>query len=632
MSSPPKTLIWESVLVVVTLLFMICGLVGHHWPGFPHSLANFFYLVAYFAGGFSGLRAAFNSIREGRIDIDVLMILAALGAALIDHPFEGAMLLFLFSLSNVLQAFAMHRTRVAIQSLMRLRPATALALRQGRSVRLPVEELSVGDVIVVRPGEQVPLDATIIAGASAIDESSLSGESIPIQKQPGDSVFAATMNQTGAFEARVSRLSRDSAVEKLIQAVEQAQQQKAPTQRALDRFERFYPLGVLVFTAGLVVFPILSGQSFDQAFYRAITVMVVASPCALIISTPASFLSAIGGAARQGVLFKGGAQLEALAAVRIVALDKTGTVTEGRPCVTAVRCASPDHDCHEVLRIGAAVESMSEHPLAAAIVREARHRDIELPACEDFASAPGKGATASVEGRRYAVGSPEFISSLGLESFGSLSADLAALREAGQTCILLTACPDKAPHLMGMIAVADTIRPSAGPAIKRLRAIGVLRIIMLTGDNQAVARAIADQAGIQEVEAGLLPGDKARILHNLCGETSVAMVGDGVNDAPALATATVGVAMGARGSDVAMETADVVLMGDDLEKIPFAISLSRQACRIVRQNLIFSVAVILLLVVSALGFDLPLPLGVIGHEGSTVLVCLNGLRMLAFRR
>lgn len=631
MSAQPKALLWESALVVLTLFCMLGGWVGHHWSGFPHPLANFLYLLAYCAGGFSGLRAALDSIREGRIDIDVLMVLAALGAALIDHPFEGAMLLFLFSLSNVLQAFALHRTRGAIQSLMRLRPATALTLRQGQPVRLPVGDLSVGDIIVVRPGEQVPLDATVTTGASFVDESSLTGESIPIQKQPGDSVFAATMNQTGAFEARVARLSQDSAVEKLIQAVEQAQNQKAPTQRTLDRFERFYPVGVLLFTAGLVVVPLLFGQPFDQAFYRAITVMVVASPCALIISTPASFLSAIGGAARQGVLFKGGAQLEAMAAVRIVALDKTGTVTEGRPCVTDVRCASPDLDCRQVLRVAASVEAFSEHPLAAAVVREAKRLGLDFPVCADFSSVPGKGASASVEGCRYAVGSPEYLLSLGLKSFGRLDGDLATARSAGQTCILVAASSAHSPDLLGMVAIADTLRPDAKSAVDRLRAIGVHRIIMLTGDHQAVANAIASQVGIQEVHAGLLPGDKAGILRNLREETSVAMVGDGVNDAPALATATVGVAMGARGSDVAMETADVVLMGDGLEKIPFAIALSRQACRIVRQNLMFSVLVIFVLVVSALGFDLPLPLGVIGHEGSTVLVCLNGLRMLRFK-
>ena len=628
MPEGPKALIWSSILVLVTLLLMLGGLVGHHLPGFSHSVANLLYVGAYLAGGISGVRASVTSLRAGRVDVDVLMILAALGAAIVDHPFEGAMLLFLFSLSNVLQGFAMYRTRSAIHSLMKLRPDKAHVRKGGQIVLLPVDQLVVGDVIVIRPGEHIPLDAVILDGESTIDESSFTGESIPVLKQRGDSVFAATINQTGAFEARVSKLARDSAVEKLIEAVEEAQSQKATTQRALDRYEQLYSIGVITFTAGLITIPWALGQPFDQTFYRAITVMVVASPCALIISTPASFLSAIGGAARRGVLFKGGLQLEALASVRVVALDKTGTLTEGKPCVTDLRCNPDLIDDREVLRIAASIEAMSEHPLAAAIVREAEQREIGLSVCTDFKSMSGKGAMASLGERHFAVGSPLYIRSLGVRCPKGLEIQVEEFLSAGKTCIYLVECCSGSSRILGVIAVADVLRKSAVETVRRLKDLGIVRIVMVTGDHEKVARAIASQAGINEVYAGLLPGDKVKILTRLKESGAVAMIGDGVNDAPALAAATIGVAMGAAGSDVAMETADVVLMGDGLDRIPFAIAASRKACHIVRQNLIFAIAVIGILAASALGLHLPLPLGVIGHEGSTVLVCLNGLRML----
>jgi Cd2+/Zn2+-exporting ATPase len=621
----------QILCTALTLLFMLGGWAGHYAPGFPHPWANFLYVLAYAAGGAFGVQAGIRSLRERRIDVDVLMVLAALGAAVVDHPFEGAMLLFLFSLSNVLQAYAIDRTRRAIHSLMKLRPDEALTRRDGRHQLLPINRLVIGDIVLVRPGENIPLDAVIVEGESAIDESSLTGESIPVLKRTGQPVFAGTTNQGGGLETRVTRLARDSAIEKLIRMVEKAQSEKATTQQALDRAEQFYASGVVLFTLALIAVPLLFGKPFDETFYRAMTVMVVASPCALIISTPASILSAIGGAARHGVLFKGGAHLEQMAVIRIVALDKTGTLTEGRPVVTDIVLHEPGLEESTLLSFAAAVEAKSEHPLAAAIVKEATRRGLPLAPCSDFQSTVGKGACATVGNRRIAIGNRRYFAARQIACPAELDARLDVLHDAGKTGILVGEIHDDGGRIWGAIAIADVLRPSASTMVRQLHELGIEHVVMLTGDNERVAAAIARQAGVDEFRAGLLPGDKVSIIRELSTRGPVAMVGDGVNDAPALATAAVGVAMGAAGTDVAMETADVVMMGDNLHHIPFAIAISRQARRVVWQNLAFAIGVIVLLVISALGFALPLPLGVVGHEGSTVLVCLNGLRLLAFR-
>ncbi|HEY5753602.1 MAG TPA: heavy metal translocating P-type ATPase [Chthoniobacterales bacterium] len=618
----------EPAFTVLTLVFMAAGWISHHTEGFSHPLANFFYVLAYFTGGFYGVQAGFRSLRERTIDVDLLMVLAALGAAVVDHPFEGAMLLFLFSLSNVLQAYAIERTRRAIHALMKLRPDKALVRRAGQNILLPIEELIVGDIVIVRPGESIPLDAMIIEGESTLDESSLTGESMPVWKKAGDPVFAATINQSGGIEARVTKLAKDSTVEKLIRMVEEAQGEKARTQRLLDRSEQYYAMGVIAFTLALIVVPLLMGAPFAETFYRAMTVMVVASPCALIISMPASVLSAIGGAARRGVLFKGGAHLERTATVRIVAFDKTGTLTEGKPRVTDIVVDEESLGADALLRLAASVEAKSEHPLAQAIVAEAMQRGLKIFNAADFQSVSGKGASATVNGRRIGAGSPRYFETLNTVWPETLRLRVEALEDAGKTCIVVGEIDGR---ILGAIAVADVLREGAMDVVRQLKVLGVEKVVMLTGDNRRVAAAIARQAGVDEFHAELLPEDKVRVIKSLGTIGPVAMVGDGVNDAPALATASVGVAMGAAGTDVAMEIADVVLMGDNLRNIPFAISVSREARRVIRQNLAFAVGVIVLLVISALGFALPLPIGVVGHEGSTVLVCLNGLRLLAYR-
>jgi Zn2+/Cd2+-exporting ATPase len=567
-------------------------------------------------------------------------------------------LFFLFSFSNLLQDLAISRTRKAIRSLMKSHPTEALCWKDGEPRRIPLEELQIGDMILIRPGEAIPLDSVITEGESNLDESSLTGESIPVTKRCGDQVFAGTINQTGGLSVRVSRLARDSTIAKLIRMVEEAQAEKANTQRFLEKAEQTYATGVVLFTVALILIPsLVFGQSFHDVFYRAMTVMVVASPCALIISTPASILSAIGCGARRGILFKGGVYLEELARVDIVAFDKTGTLTVGKPQVTNVipvadplfAGTAPQGAAEDtLLQLAASVEGRSEHPLAKAVVDFAKSKNLTLEECTGFWSHTGRGVIGKLGQRTIAVGNIALFEENGAEDLEFLRPEISRLHDEGKTVMVIGELPPLASGrvggsggengtdkgcaaILGLIAVADTLRPDAVEVVQKLRSIGVKKVVMLTGDHDRVAQAIGRQAGIDEVVSQLLPEDKVEAIRALKKSGRVAMVGDGINDAPALASAHIGVAMGAAGTDVAMETADVVLMSDNLKNIPFALQLSRRSQTIILQNLGFSLAVILVLVAAALGLHLPLTIGVVGHEGSTVLVCLNGLRLLAFR-
>ncbi|HVF11059.1 MAG TPA: heavy metal translocating P-type ATPase, partial [Abditibacteriaceae bacterium] len=598
----------EVLLTVVTLAAMLLALLAVHTP-LPPTVPAALYIIAYAAGGYSGFITGLKSLRRFTVDVDFLMILAALGAALIGAPFEGAMLLFLFSLSNVLQDYALDRTRNAIKTLMNLRPAEALVRRDQATLLLPIEQLVIGDHVLVRPGERVPIDGEIIEGRSALDQSSITGESMPVVKQMGDAVFAGTINGNGSLEVLTTKLAKDSTLARLIALVEEAQSEKAPTQRFLDKFEQVYAMAVILFTVLMIVVPVTAlGHSPQNSFYRAMTLMVVASPCALIISTPASILSAIANGARKGVLFKGGAHLEEAAAIKFVAFDKTGTLTEGKPRVTDVTVIPlrlpgvADWSGTEgaLLALAAAVEAKSEHPLARAIVSTARHRGIPIPLATGFQAITGKGVRATVHGTDICVGSPRFFETLYCAGLDAALSAVRHLQDEGKTAVLVArlrqpAAAEPVAQILGVIAIADVLRPEAAAAVRDLKSLGVQRIVMLTGDNERVATAIARQVGVDEFYADLLPEDKVRVLKELKQRGAVAMVGDGVNDAPALAASDLGIAMGAAGTDVALETADVVLMGDDLGNIPYAMALSRAARRVVLQNLVFAVAVIVVL-------------------------------------
>jgi Cd2+/Zn2+-exporting ATPase len=633
----------EILCVAATLIFMLLGGFGTSL-GLDAELKVWFFLVAYLAGGWRAAIKGVRSLLTGTIDVDLLMILAALGAAYVNHAFEGAILLFLFSLSNTLQEMAIERSRSAISALMKLRPETALCKRGAETKLVKIEELVVGDRVIVRPGESIPVDGTVAEGTSSVNQASITGESLPVEKKPGDTLFAGTLNEQGGLDMCVTKIATESTLAKLIELVEKAQGQKATTQRFLEKAEQWYAMGVILFTAALVVVPIyIFHEPFQSTFYRAMTVMVVASPCALVISTPASILSAIAAAARRGVLFKGGVYLEKAAAIEIVAFDKTGTLTEGRPVVTDLQViVHPQHSeldtasfREELLWLTAAVEARSEHPVARAIVAEAKRRRIPIERCTKFQSVAGHGVSAEVAGRRIAVGNLKYFDGYESPERISLEQQMDLLHDAGKTGMLVGEIKgdDKnaTVHYLGFVAVADKVRPEAPAMIAKLRELGVKRIAMLTGDNKRVAAAVGKACGVDEVHADLLPQDKVRVIAKLKLAGRTAMIGDGVNDAPALATADVGVAMGAAGTDVAMETADVVLMSDALDGIPFTLALSRRTRTVVFQNLSFALGVIVVLIISALGFHLPLPLGVVGHEGSTVLVCLNGLRLLGFK-
>jgi Cd2+/Zn2+-exporting ATPase len=504
-----------------------------------------------------------------------------------------------------------------------------------------VEDLEIGAIVIVRPGEQIPVDGVISEGSTNVDESSLTGESMPVSKTLGGSLFAGTLNQSGGIELRVTKRAEDSALARMVKLVAEAQAEKSKAQRFLEQAEQYYAMGVIALTIIVFLVPYLFwGESFATAFYRAMTVMVVASPCALVISTPATVLSAIGGAARRGILIKGGSHLERAAKIDIVAIDKTGTLTVGKPSLTEIVTAGETHPLSDplppaaldLLKAAAALEAKSEHPLAHAIVKSAEKLGMELPLATDFQSTAGKGAEATIGSLRYLVGSERLFRELNSAGLTELAEVSKPLQEKGKTCVWLGTREGDAVTARAVLVMADTIRPAALHLADDLHRLGVKKVVMLTGDHRLVAQAIAQEAKVDEVRAELLPEDKLEVIRQLKLEGTVMMIGDGVNDAPALAMADIGMAMGAAGTDVAMETADVVLMGDRLENIPLLLAHARRAKRVLIQNLVFASAVIVVLIISALGFSLALPLGVIGHEGSTVLVCLNGLRLLMIGR
>jgi Zn2+/Cd2+-exporting ATPase len=626
----------EVTFTIITFVAMMGGLVAE-WLDAPRFIPVSLYILAYITGGYYGLQAGLASLRERTIDVDLLMVLAAIGAALVGAPFEGAMLLFLFSLSNVLQTYAMDRTRNAIRALMALRPAEATVRRDDQMVTLPIEEISVGDMMLVKPGERLALDGRIVEGRSSLDQAAITGESIPVAKEPGDMVLAGSINERGSLTVEVTRLAQDTTLAKLIKMVEEAQGQKAQTQRFIEQAEQYYALGVILMTAAAIVLPIfLLNEPFDETFYRAMTLMVAASPCAIVISTPATVLSAIGNGARRGVLFKGGVYVERAADIKVLAFDKTGTLTQGKPVVTDVVVCDAHWEGDEaaLLLLAAAVEAKSEHPLAQAIVTAAQGRELDLPEATEFHSDTGLGVRGVVNGRQIAVGNRRYYADWVMDGLEGATAVLEQFQDQGKTSVIIADITEaeRRAHVLGVLAIADVLRPNVAETVARIKATGIEHVVMLTGDNERVAAAIAREAGVDAYYADLLPQDKMSLLQTLTAQYGpVAMVGDGVNDAPALATADIGIAMGAAGTDVALETADIVLMSDDLGKIPYVIGLSRRTRKTLVQNLVFAIGVIIVLVGAVLGVGLALPLSVIGHEGSTVIVSLNGLRLLRYK-
>lgn len=621
---------FNAFLTAICAFTLLLGAIGEWTDWLQEQTILVIYVLAYLSGGYAGTVESVKALIKFKLNVDVLMILAAIGAALIGEWMEGAILLFLFSLSNTLQDYALGKSRREIKSLMKLRPDTALVRNPDGSEELkPIDNLSKGDLVIVRPGERIPIDGEITEGSSTVNQAAITGESVPVNKKPGDEVFAASLNENGVITVRVTKLAGETTLAKIIRMVEEAQNSKAATQRFLDDFEPWYAAGVIFAVILLIIFPwFFSSQAFDDIFYQAMTILVVASPCALVISTPASVLSAIANAARNGILFKGGAYLEQAASINIIAFDKTGTLTEGNHVVTdIVPMGNGNGDSiseTELLSMAASAEEHSEHHLAAAILEKAKEKNVIYGAASQVQSEAGKGITAKVKNRKVQVGNEKLFDTKSSYWQNGIREESDKLKSEAKTVIYVVINDKPA----GLIAVADEIREQAPAAIKKLKNLNLNRLLMLTGDTEGVARSIAKKVGIEEYYAELLPDEKVEFIRQLLDEGATAMVGDGVNDAPALATSHMGIAMGTAGTDVALETADVVLMGDDLNKLPYLIQLARKSRKIVWQNIIFSLAVIAVLVASVFLFELPLPIGVVGHEGSTLLVVLNGLRLL----
>ncbi len=612
----------DLILTALTWAGLALAMLGTWvWP-LPALAVVAALVLAYLAGGIPPLLSALQELWARRIlDIDLLMVVAALAAAAVGSALEGAVLLALFSLSGTLEHRAMGRARRAVEALMHLRPETALKLTDGQVQEVAVDTLRPGDLVILRPGARVPVDGMITEGEGTLDESTITGESLPRRKGPGDALHEACVNLNAILTMRVTRRLADSTVARMIRLVTEAQAMKAPSERFSDWFGQRYTVAVLVGSVLSFVAFRWAGAAPDEALYRAATLLVAASPCAVVISVPAAILSALSAAARGGVLFKGGAALERLATVKGYAFDKTGTLTTGQAEVTGIRVLEGDEETF--LATLAGIETHSEHHIAAAIRRAAQARGIAPQQVRDVRAHPSQGLTG-----RDAQG-PVWAGNARMAAHHGVAADarLSAFEEGAETLVLL----GRGPRLIGAVTVADTPRATAAAAVAALRAAGAERVVMMTGDRRPVALRIGADLGFaaNEVAAGLLPEDKVRLLDEMAGQGPVAFVGDGVNDAGALARADVGIAMGAAGSEVALQAADVALMSEDLGQLADAQRLSRRTARIIRQNLTFALGAMVVLVVLGLFYDLPLPLAVIGHEGGTLLVVLNGLRLLA---
>ena len=618
----------ELVFSLLSGVLLAIGWIGETFLGLPALAAWGFYVAAMILGGWDISQHAWHALRERHFDTDLLMILAAIGAAALGDWAEGALLLFLFSLGHSLEERALDQARAAIRALADLAPKTAPVKRDGREVEVPVAELQLAEVVIVRPGVRIPVDGEIRVGQSAVDQSPVTGESVPVDKAPGDAVFAGSVNGDGALEVKVTRLAKDSTLARVMTMVEEAQTQKSPTQQTVEKFERVFVPGVLILTGLVIVVPPLFGVPFQQSFLRAMTLLVAASPCALALGTPASILAGVAQAARHGVLIKGGVHLENLGRLKAIAFDKTGTITHGRPEVTQVVTLAAGRTADELLALTATVESRSGHPLAQAVVRAARAKSLATPTIGEVESLTGRGLRSTLNGRPVLIGSLRLMDEAGVPVSAAAREQIDDLQGNGHTIMAVAV----GGELVGVLALADTLRADAILALKALRQAGVQQTVMLTGDNQRVAAAIAAKVGLSSFRADLMPEDKVTTIRTLRDTVgAVAMVGDGVNDAPALANATVGIAMGGAGTDVALETADVALMSDDLSKLPFAIGLGRATRNIITQNLVIALGVIAVLVVASLTGWAGIGVAILFHEGSTIVVVLNALRLLGYQ-
>lgn len=585
------------------------------------------YVVATVLGGWDNFKKAARGLQRLNFNMSVLMSLAVIGAFAIGQYEEGATVAFLFAISEMLEAWTVERARRSIRELMDIAPAVATIRRGHSELEIPAADILIGDILIVRPGEKIAMDGLIIKGQSAINQAAITGESVPVEKGPGTEVFAGTLNTYGSLEIEVTKLVKDTTIFKIIHMVEEAQSKRAPSQAFVEKFAAVYTPIVMALAVGIMIIPpVLFQQEWIQWIYRGLSLMVVACPCALVISTPVAIVSAISNAARNGVLIKGGVYLEETAALKAIAFDKTGTLTKGQPAVTDL---IPIHLQTEdtLLKIAARLEIRSEHPLAQAIVLAAEARHLAIVPAEDFSSITGRGAHGTIDGETVYIGNLRLFLEIGALA-QRIAVDVERLQNQGKT-VMIVGTKEK---IFGLVAVADEVRRESADTIKELRLAGIERTVMLTGDNSATAKAIAGKVGVDEFRSELLPEDKVDAIAELKTKYGkVAMIGDGINDAPALAVSSVGIAMGSAGTDTALETADIALMADDLTKLPFAIRLSRATLTVIRQNIGFSLAIKILAVLAVFPGWLTLWLAILADMGATILVTLNSLRLLQIR-
>lgn len=610
-------------------ILLLVAFVGERWFGLPPAAAIVLFAASYVFGAWDLVRHTWEHVRERQFtfSVDLLMLLAAAGAAILGEWAEGAFLLFLFSLAHALEHYALDRARHAITALADLAPPMAWVRRDGQEREISIAEVVPGDLVIVRPGERIPVDGDVRSGQSAVNQAPVTGESVPVEKSPGSQVFAGTVNGDGALEVVTTAAVGDRTLDRVIKLVEEAQTQKAPTEQFVERFARIYVPAVLVADVVVILLPPLLGfWDWQTSIYRGMALLVAASPCALALGTPATILTGIAQAARRGVLIKGGAYLENMGSIRAIAFDKTGTLTEGQPEVTDIKPLG-DVSADELLTIAAAVERASQHPLAEAVVRRAEWESLVLPAAGELQNISGQGVRSEVDGRAVEIGNLRLWDDAGVPIPDEVRQMVQRLHQQGRSVMVVR----QDERWLGALGLADQPRDGVAGVLDELRSLGIRPLIMLTGDNQGVGDVIGREVGVDEVMAELLPEDKLTAIKSLEQQFgAVAMVGDGVNDAPALAHATVGIAMGGAGTAVALETADIALMGDDIGRLPFVVSLSRAARRIIFQNVGLAMGAVALLIVATVTGFIGIGVAVVIHEGSTLVVLANALRLLGF--
>ncbi len=625
--SVEKQSIWkkrENITTLISLLFTALGYIFFFVMDESHPATVGSFLGAILIGGYSLFKVGLKNLAKLQFDMKTLMTIAIIGAAIIGEWAEGAVVVFLFALSEALESYSMDKARQSIKSLMDIAPKMAIIRRGNRTMEIDVEEVQIGDILLIKPGQKIAMDGEVVKGQSSINQAAITGESIPVHKTAGDEVFAGTMNEEGSLEVRVTKRVEDTTIAKIIHLVEEAQAEKAPSQQFVDRFAKYYTPAIMVIALLVAIIPpLLFGGVWSEWIYSGLAVLVVGCPCALVVSTPVAIVTAIGNAARNGVLIKGGIYLEETGQIKAIAFDKTGTLTEGKPEVTDIVLLT-DKGEQEVLNIAQAIEQFSQHPLASAIARKANRIHAEAYEADGFTSITGKGAMATVLGIEYFIGSPILFEGM-LDMNNEVKEKIRYLQSEGKTVMLL----GTEHNVDALIAVADQIRESSKSIIQKLHELGIKKTVMLTGDNKLTGNAIGLSLGLTETKSELLPEDKLLEIKKLAEKYgNVAMVGDGINDAPALATANVGIAMGGAGTDAALETADIALMADDLEKLPFTISLSRKTLSIIKENITFALILKIIALLLVIPGWLTLWIAIFADMGATLIVVLNSMRLI----